>query len=168
MANDPFLEAGISIPDELPYKADETEHQRANSVKSVISKKHSVSLVSINKIKESMIGSNEAIPSPGTPRKYDSPKFMRENSQTSTVHPDLAAIRQNSLATNYYSPSLSRHSPYDTRKLDDLLEVDNEQDTVKSVTDLLKRSDETETMNQMNLKMNGYNNVAFIEDESNS
>ena len=172
MANDPFLEAGISIPEELPYKSEESDHHRANSVKSVVSKKHSVSLVSINKIKENMIGSNELMPSPSTPRKFDSPRFSRQDSlvsTTTTTYPEIPTIRQNI----NFSPALSRHSPFVGRKLDDLMEVDNE-DTVRSVTELFKNNGElrhttelTHVKNQKNLhKLNGINNVAFIDDES--
>jgi len=173
MANDPFLEAGISIPEELPYRSDETDHHRANSVKSLISKKHSVSLVSVNKIKENIIGSNELMPSPCTPRKFDSPRFTRQDSQTSITNPDIAAIRQNNINHNF-SPALARHSPFVVRKLDDLMEVDNEQDSVRSLADLFKNDevrnipDATEINNQKNLyKVNGITNVAFIDDESN-
>lgn len=171
MANDPFLEAGISIPEELPYKPDETDHHRANSVKSIVSKKHSVSLVSINKIKENMIGSNEMMPSPCTPRKFDSPRFTRQDSIGSSItYPDITALRQTS-NTNY-SPALVRQSPFVVRKLDDLMEVDNE-DSVKSVADLFNNNElrsvpnVTEVKNQKNLhKVNGISNVAFIDDEN--
>merc|ERR1719320_2174905 len=60
MEKDPFLEAGISVPDELPYLSDE-RIVRTNSMKSVASiqpihKKHSVSLISVNRIKEALGG----------------------------------------------------------------------------------------------------------------
>ena len=45
MANDPFLEAGISVPEELPYQ--KIPSSRNSSIRSVMKKKHSVSLVSI-------------------------------------------------------------------------------------------------------------------------
>ena len=171
MANDPFLEAGISIPEELPYhdKSDEGVHQRTNSVKSVVSKKHSISLLSINKIKENAIGgSNEYAPSPNTPRKFDSPRFTRQNSQSSITNSEICVNRPN------HSPSLIRNSPFNSRKLDDLLEVENEQDTVKSMTDLLDKNDESSTdvaddierKNQKNiLHIKGLSNVAYVEDE---
>ena len=43
MANDPFLEAGISIPDELPY-----QYEESNSVDSVIKEEHTVSVVCLD------------------------------------------------------------------------------------------------------------------------
>ena len=48
MANDPFLEANISVPDELPYQSLITNNNLTNSVKFDLSKEHSVSLVSIS------------------------------------------------------------------------------------------------------------------------
>ena len=72
-----------------------------------------------------------------------------------------------------FSPALARHSPFVVRKLDDLMEVDNEQDSVRSVADLFKNDevrnipDAAEINNQKNLyKVNGITNVAFIDDES--
>ena len=121
------------------------------------------------KIKENMIGSNEIMPSPSTPRKFDSPRFSRQDSLVSTTtYPDIPTIRQ----TINFSPALSRHSPFVSRKLDDLMEVENE-DTVRSVAELFKNNGElrhtnegTHAKNQKNLhKMNGINNVAFIDDE---
>ena len=43
MANDPFLEAGISIPDELPY-----QYEESNLINSVIKEEHTVSVVSLD------------------------------------------------------------------------------------------------------------------------
>ena len=108
-----------------------------------------------------------------TPRKFDSPRFSRQDSlvsTTTTTLPEIPTIRQNI----NFSPALSRHSPFVGRKLDDLMEVDNE-DTVRSVAELFKNNGElrhttevTHVKNQKNLhKLNGINNVAFIDDESN-
>ena len=104
MANDPFMEAGISIPEELPYQ---NLPSRTSSVRSIIGKKQSVSLVNI---KNAFAAAEAGIGTPGLERK------------------DVAA-----------SPTTINGSPFIGRRLDDLMEVDNEQDTIKSLRELKHR-----------------------------
>ena len=79
MGTDPFLEAGISVPDELPYLRHHPTHHdllpssdekitRKDSMRSIssmkpINKKHSVSLMSVNRIRDAM-----GVPASPSPR----------------------------------------------------------------------------------------------------
>ena len=103
MANDPFLEAGISIPEELPYQ---NIPSRTSSVRSMINKKQSVSLVNI---KNAFAAAEAGVGTPGLERK------------------EAAG-----------SPTING-SPFVGRRLDDLMEVDNEQDTIRSLRELKRR-----------------------------
>ena len=109
MANDPFLEAGISIPEELPYQ---NLPSRSSSVRSIINKKQSVSLVNI---RNAFAAAEAGIGTPGMERK----EFTSQNSTGGT-----AAING---------------SPFVGRRLDDQMEVENEQDTIKSLRELKNR-----------------------------
>ena len=101
MANDPFLEAGISVPDVLPYQT--IPNSRNSSIRSVIKKKNSVSLISIRNAMSAAEGG-----------EFQSPPVV-------SITPEL--VRQNS--TN--------------SKLDDLIEVDSEQETLRSLTELKRK-----------------------------
>jgi len=102
MVNDPFLEAGISIPDVLPYQT--IPNSRNSSIRSVIrQKKNSVSLISIRNALSAAEG-GDFQPTPGI---SITPEFVRQGSTSS--------------------------------KLDDLLEVDSEQETLRSLTELKRK-----------------------------
>jgi len=134
MEKDPFLEAGISVPDELPYLSDE-KIVRTNSMRSIssigpIHKKHSVSLISVNRIKEALGAPSSPSTAPARRRgvsegQQHSPRLphvshlSRQNSQTSLGRPEVI---RNGFVTPSFSPKL-RHQP-----LSDLLEVDHEYD----------------------------------------
>lgn len=108
MANDPFLEAGISVPEELPYQT--IPSSRNSSIRSIVKKKHSVSLVSIrNAMASAENGEFSITPTPEQSRKMD---LMRQNSAASIIN---------------------------SARLDDLVEVDNEQETVRSMSELKKK-----------------------------
>ena len=102
MVNDPFLEAGISVPDVLPYQT--IPNSRNSSIRSVIKKKNSVSLISIRNALSAAEGGEYSGPTPGI-----------------SITPELA--RQGSTSS----------------KLDDLLEVDSEQETLRSLTELKRK-----------------------------
>ena len=122
LANDPFLEAGISIPEELPYQ---NLPSRASSVRSII-RKQSVSLVNI---KNAFAAAEAGVGTPRLERKEISRELSRE--------------------------TINNGSPFVGRRLDDLMEVDNEQDTIKSLRELKnkeKKSTEPEV---------GIENVSF-------
>ena len=106
LANDPFLEAGISIPEELPYQ---NLSSRASSVRSII-RKQSVSLVNI---KNAFAAAEAGVGTPRLERKEISRELSRE--------------------------TINNGSPFVGRRLDDLMEVDNEQDTIRSLRELKKR-----------------------------
>ena len=110
LANDPFLEAGISIPEELPYQ---NLSSRASSVRSII-RKQSVSLVHI---KNAFAAAEAGV---GTPR-LERKEIVRELSRE----------------------TLSNGSPFVGRRLDDLMEVENEQDTIKSLRELKRKQQES-------------------------
>jgi len=134
MEKDPFLEAGISVPDELPYLSDE-KIVRTNSMRSIssmgpIHKKHSVSLISVNRIKEALGAPSSPSTAPARRRGFSegqqhSPRLphishlSRQDSQTSLGRPEVI---RNGFVTPSFSPKL-RHQP-----LSDLLEVDHEYD----------------------------------------
>ena len=102
MVNDPFLEAGISVPDILPYQT--IPNSRNSSIRSVIrQKKNSVSLISIRNALSAAEG-GDFQPTPGI---SITPEFVRQGSTNS--------------------------------KLDDLLEVDSEQETLRSLTELKRK-----------------------------
>ena len=108
MANDPFLEAGISVPEELPYQT--IPSSRNSSIRSIVKKKHSVSLVSIrNAMASAENGEFSITPTPEQSRKME---LMRQNSAASIIN---------------------------SARLDDLVEVDNEQETVRSMSELKKK-----------------------------
>ena len=106
LANDPFLEAGISIPEELPYQ---NLSSRASSVRSII-RKQSVSLVNI---KNAFAAAEAGVGTPRLERKEISRELSRE--------------------------TINNGSPFVGRRLDDLMEVDNEQDTIRSLRELKRR-----------------------------
>ena len=110
LANDPFLEAGISIPEELPYQ---NLPSRASSVRSII-RKQSVSLVNI---KNAFAAAEAGVGTPRLERKEISRELSRE--------------------------TLNNGSPFVGRRLDDLMEVDNEQDTIKSLRELKRKQQES-------------------------
>ena len=110
LANDPFLEAGISIPDELPYQ---NLPSRASSVRSII-RKQSVSLVNI---KNAFAAAEAGVGTPRLERKEVGRELSRELSRE----------------------TINNGSPFVGRRLDDLMEVDNEQETIKSLRDLKHR-----------------------------
>ena len=112
LANDPFLEAGISIPDELPYQ---NLPSRASSVRSII-RKQSVSLVNI---KNAFAAAEAGV---GTPR-LERQEICRELSRE----------------------TINNGSPFVGRRLDDLMEVDNEQDTIRSLRELKRREQQEPT-----------------------
>ena len=107
MANDPFLEAGISIPEELPYQ---NLPSRSSSIRSIISKKQNVSLVNIRNALASAEGGT------GTP-----------------------VIERKEVTSQLSSGGNINGSPFVGRRLDDLMEVENEQDTIKSLRELKDR-----------------------------
>ena len=106
LANDPFLEAGISIPEELPYQ---NLPSRASSVRSII-RKQSVSLVNI---KNAFAAAEAGVGTPRLERKEICRELSRE--------------------------TLNNGSPFVGRRLDDLMEVDNEQETIRSLRELKRR-----------------------------
>ena len=110
LANDPFLEAGISIPEELPYQ---NLPSRASSVRSII-RKQSVSLVNI---KNAFAAAEAGVGTPRLERKEVGRELSRELSRE----------------------TINNGSPFVGRRLDDLMEVDNEQETIKSLRDLKHR-----------------------------
>ena len=110
LANDPFLEAGISIPEELPYQ---NLSSRASSVRSII-RKQSVSLVNI---KNAFAAAEAGVGTPRLDRKEMGREMSRELSRE----------------------TINNGSPFVGRRLDDLMEVDNEQDTIRSLRELKRR-----------------------------
>ena len=112
LANDPFLEAGISIPDELPYQ---NLPSRASSVRSII-RKQSVSLVNI---KNAFAAAEAGVGTPRLERKEVGRELSRELSRE----------------------TINNGSPFVGRRLDDLMEVDNE-DTIRSISELKKKKQE--------------------------
>ena len=103
LAPDPFLEAGISVPEELPYQT--IPNSRNSSIRSVIrQKKNSVSLISIRNALSGVEGGEFHHTTPGI-----------------SITPEL--VRQGS--TN--------------SKLDDLIEVDSEQETLRSLSELKRK-----------------------------
>ena len=111
MANDPFLEAGISIPEELPYQ---NIPSRTSSVRSMINKKQSVSLVNI---KNAFAAAEAGVGTPRLERKEICRELSRE--------------------------TINNGSPFVGRRLDDLMEVDNEQETIKSLRELKRKEQES-------------------------
>lgn len=110
LANDPFLEAGISIPEELPYQ---NLPSRASSVRSII-RKQSVSLVNI---KNAFAAAEAGVGTPRLERKEICRELSRE--------------------------TINNGSPFVGRRLDDLMEVDNEQETIKSLRELKRKEQES-------------------------
>ena len=122
MVNDPFLEAGISVPYVLPYQT--IPNSRNSSIRSVIKKKNSVSLISIRNALSAAEG-GDFHPTPGI-----------------TITPEL--VRQGS--TN--------------SKLDDLMEVDSEQETLRSLTELKRKLEDI----SRKTSAAGVDNVCFEAD----
>lgn len=73
MANDPFLEAGISVPEELPYQKLPSTSSRNSSIRSIVKKKNSVSLVAIrNQLSSAENGDLTSVtPTPESGRRPD-------------------------------------------------------------------------------------------------
>ena len=84
MANDPFLEAGISVPEELPYQKLPSTSSRNSSIRSIVKKKNSVSLVAIrNQLSSAENGDLTSVtPTPESGRR---PDFGRQSSVASVA-----------------------------------------------------------------------------------
>lgn len=122
MVNDPFLEAGISVPDVLPYQT--IPNSRNSSIRSVIKKKNSVSLISIRNALSAAEGGDFH----STPGITITPELVRQGSTNS--------------------------------KLDDLIEVDSEQETLRSLTELKRKLEDI----SRKTSAAGVDNVCFEAD----